>query len=101
MLIAAELDAEHIAQLQLAEAVEVKPVAGIPVDSRAGDGAANLADYLALVTENPGRRRRSEAMGLPIAQDIREPLTTLLGASFPEMGKEKTRGLIERHIPDR
>ncbi len=80
-VLACELDAERVQQIMLCAAVErSEPADKPPIERRAGDAAINVARYFA-------------ALGVAVAgQEISE-LKVILGASFPELEREKVAAL--------
>ncbi len=86
-LVKAELDAEHIEQLQLAESVKLTPQKNQSADDRAAQAVANLFAYLAVFSET--RRIQLNRNG------ISKPLVTLVSACFPSLNSSSMRSLIE------
>ncbi len=80
-VLACELDAEHVQQIMLCAAVERPEPANKPsIDRRAGDAAITVARYFA-------------ALGVAVTgQEISE-LEVILGASFPQLEREKVTAL--------
>jgi uncharacterized protein (TIGR02444 family) len=89
-LIAAELDAEHIEQLQLAATVPIRSNEKIPEWFQLEAAAANLADYLLIFFESRGKN--SERAG------FHNPLRKLLSGAFPNVGREVVEEMINGKI---
>lgn len=90
-LVAAELDAEHIEQLHLAEAVTFGHAAGLPDDQRAEHAAANLAEYL-------GRFFSGQGRAMPPAGDLAGPLAVILQACFDGLEPSRVKKIILRGL---
>lgn len=91
-LVEIELTAEHLEQLQLAEAAPPNGDPELSAEVRAGLAAANLAAYL---------ERFFTARGLdrPSAPELAEPLAALLAAAFPDLGRDCVRRLMSGNLP--
>ncbi|MDY6974229.1 MAG: TIGR02444 family protein [Thermodesulfobacteriota bacterium] len=83
-LIAAEVDAEHIEQLVLAESFTFQSDDASTGKKRINDAASNLADYLALCSRED----------LAFSKEIFEPMTLILNAAFPEAERESVRYVL-------
>ncbi len=80
-VLACELDAEHVQQIMLCAAVErSEPAARPSIERRAGDAAINVARYFA-------------ALGVAVTEREISELEVVLGASFPELDREKVAAL--------
>jgi hypothetical protein len=92
-LIAAELDAEHLEQLQLAEAVPVEKRPEAEDGARLAAAAANLAACLEACLP----QRSPTPKGLP-QEGLIGPLATLLGAVLPGSGDERVRSELQQAL---
>ena len=85
-LIAAELDAEHVEQLQLAETVPVRTREGADDGARLTAAAANLAACLAACLPEG-----APALAGPPPEELARPLAALLAGVFPGLDPDRIR----------
>jgi uncharacterized protein (TIGR02444 family) len=86
-LIEAELDAEHIEQLHLAELVPVEGDPNLSEQIRSNHTIASLSSYLDIFMRSK--------VGLVLHQDgLIEPLTVLVSACFPGTDRDRLLALI-------
>jgi hypothetical protein len=89
-LIEAELDAEHIEQLHLANQV---PFAGNPPlsdETKTENVVANILAYLNRLAESQPETAFDKAY-------LGEPLTVLVSACFPDLDSRQLKALIDAH----
>jgi uncharacterized protein (TIGR02444 family) len=89
-LIAAELDAEHIEQLQLAATVPIRSKENTAELLQLEAAAANLTDYLLIFFEAKGKNSEPAR--------FRKPLRTLLCGAFPNVGRGAVQEMMNRKI---
>jgi uncharacterized protein (TIGR02444 family) len=75
-----EIDAERLEQIMLEATVTAAPDPSRPVEARAANAAASLAAYL-------------KACGVSAGEGDIAHLATLLGATFAELGPERSKAL--------
>jgi uncharacterized protein (TIGR02444 family) len=97
-LIAAELNAEHIEMLCLAESVKFAKNADISMWQKASNAVDNLKRYLArhLATGNKpiiGNENRG-----PIPENVKNPLSLILHACFPDLKKQDLLRLLDEKL---
>lgn len=97
-LISAELDAEHIEQLHLAETLPVKAKETTSIQSQAEHSVCNLVDYLSIFFDSGKTPRPSNREQTIVPNDLKGPLTILLGACFPELERDLITGLLVGHL---
>ena len=86
-LIEAELDAEHIEQLQLARAISIGCNPDLPEETKAADVVANIFAYLtAFFKEAPDR--------VPEKEYLADPLAVLVSACFPDADRSRLSALM-------
>jgi len=95
-LIAAELDAEHMEQLRLAEAVRFSARPEADDEARLAAAAANLADYIHASTGKGNPPPGHQTGGNLVA-----PLTALLGGVFPGLNADRIRDELIRALKER
>ena len=88
-LIQAELDAEHLEQIQLGRCLELTFNPGLPPEKRAADAAANLALYLKGLFSGRGETAPRDNL-------VSGGLSDLLAAAFPELGAGKAEELLHQ-----
>ncbi len=91
-LIKAELDAEHMEQLQLGGTISFTAEATMPEEERITRVVSNIFMYLDLFFQD-----------VPIEQGkdkIVAPLLTLVSACFPDQDLQKLKNIIANRLPD-
>lgn len=89
-LVEAELAAEHIEQLHLAESMPFTRDQNLSEEIKASHGVVNIFLYFnALAEKNPEMAWDKN--------DIMDPVLTLMAACFPAQNKERLRSLIKDH----
>jgi uncharacterized protein (TIGR02444 family) len=88
-LIKAELDAEHMEQLHLADTIVFANSLNLSEDIKAVHVVANIFLYLNIFSDNNKRMQLNK-------DDITGPLLTLVAACFPAQDKQRLKALIEK-----
>lgn len=90
-LIQAELNAEHLEQLQLAGAFAFEPSPDRPEKTRAEDAAANMLSCFQAVFQ-------SRPFAAPRKKELSDPLSVILSACFPGLAPRDLNEMIHRHL---
>ncbi|MCF8129005.1 MAG: TIGR02444 family protein [Deltaproteobacteria bacterium] len=88
-LIAAEINAEHLEMLQLADAVEIRIKETVSTWEKVFNAMENVKRHLTLFFEENAKNE--------FPKSIQSPLNTILCACFPELKKEQISDILSEH----